>query len=87
VSDVSPQEPESQPALDELHALVTRARAGDLEVLPRLRAVLEEHSEVWQCGDIAIVARDSWIALIAGEDLAMRELLRRNAEALRTDAG
>jgi hypothetical protein len=82
---VNPQEPDAQPALDELHQLVARARAGDLEVLPQLRAVLAEHSEVWRCGDVAIMARDSWITLIAGQDLAMKELLTRNAEALRAE--
>jgi hypothetical protein len=85
VSDSNPQKTDSQPALDELHALVARARAGDLDVLPKLRTVLAEHSEVWQCGDIAIMARDSWISLVAGQDLAMKELLTRKAEALRAE--
>jgi hypothetical protein len=85
VCDAKQLKTDSQPILDELHELVARARAGDLEILPRLRAVLDEHAEVWQCGDIALIARDSWIALIAGQDLALKELLMRKAGALRAE--
>jgi hypothetical protein len=76
---------DSAAELQRLQELVSQARKGDLEVLPQLRSVLEDHPEVWDCGDIAIVAKESWIDLIAGHDLALKELLGRRAEKLRDD--
>ena len=75
--------PAPAPTPQEIQDLVARARRGDAEVLPRLRAVLDAHPEVWQhCGDLARHAQGAWIALVAGADLAAQESLARKAAAL-----
>jgi hypothetical protein len=85
VSDETTEGPDPSTTLAELNTLVARARAGDVEVLPQLRKVLDEHPEVWHCGDVAMIARDSWITLIAGPDLALKELLDRRARELKDE--
>jgi len=72
-----------QPDVEDLDPMVARARAGDREVLPRLRAFLDDHFEVWQqTGDLARHTQDSWVGLIAGTDLTAGESLVRKAAAL-----
>jgi hypothetical protein len=83
VNDQAAVRPETPPALEEIQELVARARQGDLEVLPQLRRFLDEHPEVWeQCGDLARHARDSWIDMIGGPDLAAKESLARKSDAM-----
>jgi hypothetical protein len=71
---------------EEFASLVARARQGDLEVLPALRQYLDCNQEIWlQAGDIARHARESWISLITGQDLATKEVIARKADALRAE--
>jgi hypothetical protein len=76
-------DPQQQAAAGEVEAMVARARAGETEVLPRLRAYLDAHPEAWlQGGDLARRAMELWIGLIAGADLAAAESLARKAADL-----
>lgn len=71
----SSQEKTEPAETDQLDGLLQRARQGDEEVLPELRAWLEQ-SAVWrQFGDLGRQARDAWLRLIAGDDLVLRESL------------
>jgi hypothetical protein len=71
---------------EELRQLVERARQGDRAVLPKLREYLDGHPEVWQqFGDLSSHVRESWLDLIAGEDLFLRECVSRRAAALQAD--
>jgi len=77
----SPQE-----ALAEIRDVVSRAKAGDAAVLPRLRAILDRHPElVTHYGDLARQAEAAWIALTAGTNLYLKETLSRAAEARRAE--
>jgi hypothetical protein len=70
----------------EIKAVVSRAKAGDVSVLPRLRQLLTEYAILWQgYGDLAAQAEAAWARLAAGPDLHLRECLLRKAEALRQE--
>jgi hypothetical protein len=86
VTDQDVEAADSVAAREEFDFLVARAREGDREALPRLREYLDRNPEIWeQAGDIARHARDSWIRMIAGQDLAATEVFARKADALRTE--
>jgi hypothetical protein len=71
----SSQEETRSAEIDHLDWLLQRARQGDEDVLPELRAWLDQ-SAVWrQFGDLGRQARDAWLRLIAGNDLVLRESL------------
>jgi hypothetical protein len=78
--------PAATPADDELGALVARARRGDRDALPRLRALLDDRPDALRrYGDLARHALLAWVDLAAGTDLALGEALRRHADALRAE--
>jgi hypothetical protein len=78
-SEVEP----ARAAEDELRGLLARARAGDAAVLPALRAALDGRPELLRtCGDLASRARDAWLGLVAGPDLALKESLGWKAAAM-----
>jgi hypothetical protein len=71
---------------DEIRTVLTRARDGDVEALPRLRELLDHHPEIWAVyGDAAFHARAAWIDVIGGADLALKESLGRKAAAMRNE--
>src|SRR5262245_32203901 len=71
-------------ALNEIRAVVARAKKGDTAVLPRLRELLDGHPISWErYGDLAAQAERLWVALAAGHDLYLRECLLRQAAAMR----
>jgi len=76
-------------SLDELQHLLARAQRGDLAVLPQLRQVLNERSDIWQhYGDLAWQAEGALIKLIAGKDLLLSEsLVRKQAHLKASLAG
>jgi len=64
-----------------MNLLVQRARQGDESVLPELRHFLDARPQLWQhYGDVAAHAREAWVRVIAGDDLALREATARKAE-------
>jgi hypothetical protein len=81
-----PQSESTRPAREELQLLVARARNGDPEVLPRLRAILDERPELWRHGaDLAGYAERAWIELISGQDGYLKESLVRRLLVFRTE--
>ena len=78
------EEEQAQPTVvDETSWLLQRARQGDDAVLPELRELLDARPELWNYyGDLAGHARESWLQLIAGTDLAVKESLARKADEL-----
>jgi hypothetical protein len=80
------QESPIQAVEAEIRTALTRARDGDVEVLPRLRELLDHHPEIWSVyGDAAFHARAAWIDVIGGADLALKESLGRKAAAMRNE--
>jgi hypothetical protein len=72
---------DESPVLDELNWLMDRARQGDEDVLPRLRNFLDTHPDLWRrYGDLGAHAREAWLRLISGSDLALRESTARKVE-------
>jgi hypothetical protein len=68
----------------ELRELIGRAERGDAAALPTLRAELDADPALWHSiGDLARRAEVAWVALIAGDDLALRESLLRTQAAAR----
>jgi len=86
VSEMMELAPPGPPAEAEIRDLLERARRGDADALPGLRAALDGHPEVWRSyGDLAAHAQAAWIGLIGGPDLALGEALGRRAAALRAE--
>src|SRR4051794_16064316 len=78
-----PSEEVEEPIKDQLGRLLERARQGDEAVLPQLREFLDTRPELWRrYGDLALHARQAWIGLIAGTDLALRESIARRVDEL-----
>ncbi len=76
----------SAPSPGDLGTLLVRARQGDGEALSKLRAILDGTPGLWkQLGDMARLAEQSWIDLIAGPDPLLREALERQVEALQAE--
>lgn len=72
---------------DEVRDILDRARRGDREAIPALREVLDRNPGIWQAyGDLAGHARDAWIGLASGTDLALKESLARQAAAIQSEA-
>src|SRR4051794_19956840 len=74
------------PGEAEVRALLERARGGDLGAVPALRRALDDHPEIWQAyGDLAAHARRSWVELIGGPDLTLKESLELKLAAMKDD--
>jgi len=75
--------PESE---DEVRSLLERARGGDPTDLAALRQAMDRYPQIWrEYGDLAGHARDAWFDLIAGSDLALKESLARQIEAMKAE--
>jgi hypothetical protein len=88
--DVS-KEAEPAPApevINEIRAVVHRAKQGDVSVLPRLRELLAEFPLLAErYGNLAAQAEAGWAALVAGPNLYLRECLLHKAAAMRVELG
>jgi hypothetical protein len=81
-----PPQADPSPALAEVRTLLERGRRGDVDALPALRRVLDEHPGIWRhVGDLAAHAERSWIRLAAGPDLVMQESLIRKLAELKAE--
>jgi hypothetical protein len=75
-------------ALDDLQILLQRCQQGDREALPQLRAVLDQHPEIWRhIGDLALHAELAWVDLICGTNDSMRESVTRKVRELKVELG
>ena len=79
-------DPPAPLTLDEVQALMDRARGGEPGADLKLRALLDEHPEVWrQVGDMAKLAENAWVELIGGPDVGLKESVTRKAAELRAE--
>jgi hypothetical protein len=86
VHDDNSKATEAVPGLDDLPALIERARKGDTTVLPALRRALDSNPEIWRhCGDLATVAKQAWIDLACGPNLLSKESVARKLLELETE--
>jgi len=78
---------ESEPTIvRELRELVQKAKAGDASVVSRIRQILDEHPVVWQhMGNVARLAQEAWVHLLAGSDPLTAESIRRKAAEMRDE--
>ena len=73
-------------ALDRLGGVVRRAQAGDRTALPDLRKALDEHPEYFDhAGDLALMAQHTWLDLLSGTDLFIRETVERKLAEMRIE--
>jgi hypothetical protein len=78
----------AEPADDaqELGEVLARAEKGDAEALPRLRALLAAHADIWRrYSDLGLNLRAELIRLAAGENLLLREALQRRLEDMQQE--
>jgi hypothetical protein len=86
VSDQDEQTGAEAPATERMRRLLERAERGDRSALPALEMLLEATPEVWRAyGDLARVAEDAWVELVAGPNLLLKESLRRKLAELRSE--
>ena len=74
------------PTLPDFKQLVQQANSGDPIALEKLRHTLDNNPTIWQTvGDLGLVAENSLIELIAGQDQLARESIRRKIDQLKQD--
>ena len=67
-----------------LNALVDLAKTGDQGAIAELQRVLDENPQVWRAiGDLGAHVEASYIGLVAGQNVLVRDSIRRQAEELR----
>jgi hypothetical protein len=75
-------------AAERLRWLIARARHGDASALPELRVALDVNPWAWQgYGDLVRIVEQSWIELMAADDLHLRESLLRQVADLKKELG
>ncbi len=68
----------------ELRGLIARAKSGDRSTLPRLREFLDRNPILWRRpGDLSLQVQASWITLVSGPNLHMRECTARRVNELK----
>jgi hypothetical protein len=76
----------NKPSITPLEATIILARRGNKKILPRLRQLLHEQPELWQhFGNLASQAQETWLKLIAGDDLYFAETVRLHLDTLRQE--
>lgn len=69
---------ETGAAQETAQEMIVRARRGDVDTLPTLRAVLDHRpDEARAAGDLARQAEDALLSQLCGQDLVHRECVRR----------
>ncbi len=69
---------------DNVVQLVQRGMAGDREVLPAIRTMLNESPSLWQnASTLTTELEQTWIKTLAGDDLVTREVLTRQVDMLK----
>ena len=76
--------PKTLPApLEEIHAVLLQANAGDTQALVTVRHWLDTHPAAWQVtGDVARQVQDALLTRIAGDNAVKRECTQRAMETL-----
>ena len=73
--------------MEQLQEFLRRAHDGDEATLPVLKEMLKVPEIVEHCGNLAAHVEDTLVGKVAGQDLAVREGLRRKLESLRAELG
>ena len=69
----------------DLAHLVQRGMAGDREVLPAIRDLLDQTPELWtQARTLSMQVEQAWLRTLTGDDLVSREVLIRQVDVLKT---
>jgi hypothetical protein len=69
-----------------MRRVLERAERGDRSALPALEMLLDATPEVWRAyGDLARVAEDAWVELVAGPNLLLKESLRRKLIEMKSE--
>jgi hypothetical protein len=69
-----------------LSALVTRADRGDRTALPAVRQVFDAAPGIWDAyGDLATIAQNALVDLVAGKSALTREALQRRLASMRAE--
>ncbi len=69
---------------DDLAHLVRRGMAGDQEVLPAIRELLDQAPALWEnASTLATQVEHAWLQVIAGADLVTRGMLVRQAARMK----
>lgn len=75
-------------SMAELQELVERARAGDAEVLPALRHLLESQPEIWQqCADLGGAVVRRWIEHLSFAEPLVAESLALKVRVMKAEIG
>jgi hypothetical protein len=78
--------PTEPPVAAELRSLVQRAQAGDTSALLRIRAVLDNHPEVWQyLGDLSGLVERAWTSVISADNPLVIEATTRTIAEMKAD--
>ena len=73
--------------LEQVQEFLRRAHEGDEATLPVLKEMLKVPGIVEHCGNLAAHVEETLVRNLAGQDLAVREGLRRKLESLRAELG
>ena len=73
--------------MEQLQEFLRRAHDGDEATLPVLKEMLKVPAIVEHCGNLAAHVEDTLVGKVAGQDLAVREGLRRKLASLRAELG
>ncbi len=69
-----------------LDELTNRANQGDPHAMIELRRMLDTHPEIWETiGNLATLAEQAWIDLIAGENRLVMESVQRQIRQMKSD--
>jgi len=72
--------------IDQLKTAVAQVKKGNVEALPRLRQLLDDHPEIWRhYGDLDAQVTAKWLDLLAGDDACVRESVSRRLVELRQE--
>ena len=76
---------EAEKTVEKLHDLLRLAEKGKEDAVPEIRQILNEHPDLaWRFVDVAHIAEDALIEVMTEEeDLAAKELIRCQLEAMR----
>ena len=74
------------PEAAELRALVQQAQKGDTSGLPRIRQILDDHSEVWHhVGNLGLLVERAWLSLLTGDNPVAVESMQRTVNEMKAE--
>jgi hypothetical protein len=84
----TPEEVAELEARKKIEELVRRAEQGDASVMPQLARILDMAPSMWRSyGDLGARVEATWLSMMAGQNLMLRESWRRELAELRAEVG